>query len=127
MLDSEKDLSFEPVRNDAPKMLSGAQIKHYNREGFVQPFDIFSPHEMTDIRQTVDRHMTALGPDGAYGINCYQARLASLWDIATDARILDHVEDLIGPNILCWATAILSKNLLRRAHPSRCIRTGPIF
>lgn len=109
MLDSEQDLSFEPVRNAAPKKLSVAQVEHYNSNGFVQPFDVFSAAEISEIRRTIDRHMTGLGPEGAYGINCYQARLSSLWDIATDARILDHVEDLVGPNILCWATAILSK------------------
>ncbi len=109
MLDSDLDLSFAPVRNDAPNRLTADQIAHYNAQGFVQPFDVFSASEITQIRQTVDRYMTDLGPDGAYGINCYQARLSSLWDIATDPRILDLVEDLIGPNILCWATAILSK------------------
>ncbi|MGB0439055.1 MAG: phytanoyl-CoA dioxygenase family protein, partial [Paracoccaceae bacterium] len=39
----------------------------------------------------------------------YQARLAGLWDLATDARILDHVQDILGPDIICWASAILSK------------------
>jgi len=50
-----------------------------------------------------------MGEAGGYGINCYQARLAGLWDIATHPAILDHVEDLLGPNIVCWASAILSK------------------
>ncbi|MEO0920550.1 MAG: phytanoyl-CoA dioxygenase family protein, partial [Pseudomonadota bacterium] len=43
------------------------------------------------------------------GINCYQARLSGLYDIATNQRILDYVEDIIGPDILCWASAVLSK------------------
>lgn len=109
MLDSDLDLSFEPVRNSAPRKLNSDQIARYNEAGFVQPFDIFSTAEIDRIRSIVDRYMDDLGPNGAYGINCYQARLSSLWDIATDPRILDHVADLIGPNILCWATAILSK------------------
>ena len=109
MLDSDLDLQFVPVQNKAPQKLSAQQLSHYNSNGFIQPFDVFSLQEMRDIRATINRHMSDLGPEGAYGINCYQARLSSLWDIATDPRILDHVEDLIGPNILCWATAILSK------------------
>lgn len=109
MLDSDQDLSFAPVRNAQPQRLSPAQIAAYNADGYVQPFDIFPTDEIAAIRQRLDRHMADLGPDGGYGINCYQARLSSLWDIATDPRILDHVQDLIGTNILCWATAILSK------------------
>ncbi|MEM6897562.1 MAG: phytanoyl-CoA dioxygenase family protein [Pseudomonadota bacterium] len=103
------DLSFAPVQNPAPNRLSAAEIARYNRDGFVQPFDVFGAGEIDAIRAYADGLMAAMGPDGAYGINCYQARLSGLWDIATDPRILDYVEDLLGPNILCWATAILSK------------------
>ncbi|MDJ0627516.1 MAG: phytanoyl-CoA dioxygenase family protein [Rhodobacter sp.] len=109
MLDEFQDLRFDPVVNPSPKRLSPAQIDHYNRLGFIQPFDIFPPDEIARIRAYADRLMADMRQDGAYGVNCYQARLAGLWDIATDARILDHVEDIIGPDILCWASAILSK------------------
>lgn len=109
MTDLQNDLSFAPVRVSAPAKLTPGQIAAYNSDGFVQPFDIFSPAEIADIRAYVDGLMRDLGPAGAYGINCYQARLSGLWDIATDPRILDHVQDIIGPDILCWATAILSK------------------
>ncbi len=109
MLDESQDLSFRPVRNDAPLRLTRTQIDSYNRKGFVQPFGIFSELEIGNIRAYADRLMADMGADGGYGINCYQARLSGLWDIATDARILDHVQDIIGANILCWATAILSK------------------
>ena len=109
MLDTPADLSFRPVVNESPKRLKPTDIASYNRLGFAQPFDLFDPHEIADIRSYVDGLMAAMGDAGAYGINCYQARLSGLYDIATDPRILDHVEDLIGPDILCWATAILSK------------------
>ncbi|WP_411892679.1 phytanoyl-CoA dioxygenase family protein [Yoonia sp. SDW83-1] len=109
MLNPVPDLSFAPVQNTAPQMLSAAQIAQYNDLGFVQPFDVFSPDEIDEIRRKVDGYMADLGPDGAYGINCYQARVSGLWDIATDPRIVDRVADLIGPDVLCWATAILSK------------------
>lgn len=110
MLDYKQDLHFRPVVNDAPNRLTVEQIEHYNKAGFLQPFDVFDAGEMANLRSYVDRLMADMGDAGAYGINCYQARLSGLYDIATDPRILDLVEDLIGPDILCWATAILSKN-----------------
>ena len=109
MLESLQDLSFRPSTPNNLKRLSPNDIAHYNDEGFVQPFDIFGVEESVRIRAYVDKLMADMGEAGAYGINCYQARLAGLWDIATDSRILDCVEDIIGPDILCWATAILSK------------------
>lgn len=112
-----QDLQFKAVTTAAPNVLSQADIAHYNAKGFVQPFDIFSPAEITTIRAYIDGLMRDLGPNGAYGINCYQARLSGLWDIATDSRILDLVEDILGPDILCWASAILSKS----PHDSRSV------
>ncbi|MEM7644611.1 MAG: phytanoyl-CoA dioxygenase family protein [Pseudomonadota bacterium] len=108
MLDTPKDLVFAPVRT-APRTLTPAQIDHYNREGYVQPFQVLTPAETATLRTTIDGWLDAMGEAGAYGINCYQARLATLHDIARHPRILDVVQDIIGPDILCWATAILSK------------------
>lgn len=109
MLSDVLDLGFEPVQMAQQTMLTPGQIAAYNQDGFVQPFDVFSDTEIAEIRAYVDRLMADMGPDGAYGINCYQARLSGLYDIATDPRIIDYVSDLIGPDVLCWATAILSK------------------
>ena len=109
MLTEALDLSFKPVENPAPKKLSPAQICAFNTKGFVQPFDIFDQSEIAVHRTYFDRLISDMGDEGSYGINCYQARLRGLWDLCNEPRILDHVEDLIGPNIICWASAILSK------------------
>lgn len=109
MLTKPLDLTFRPAAPTSLKRLSPADIAHFNTEGFVQPFDIFPADEIARIRAYVDRLMADMGEAGGYGINCYQARLAGLWDIATDSRILDCVEDIVGPDIVCWASAILSK------------------
>ncbi len=109
MLSETLDLGFRPAAPSAANRLTADQIAEYNRDGFVQPFDIFDASEIDEIRAYFDRLMGDLGEAGAYGINCYQARMAGIWDIATDPRILDHVQDIIGPDIICWATAILSK------------------
>ena len=105
-----RDLRFAPVvPPKRPNRLTAADVTRYNAEGYLQPFDVLDAAEVTALRATVDAWLDAMGPDGAYGINCYQARLATLWDICRHPAILDLVEDLIGPDILCWATAILSK------------------
>lgn len=102
------DLGFAPVRR-APRTLGADQVAHYNREGWAAPFDVLAPGEVARLRGWFDRAAEALGEDAAYGINCYQARCRTLWDVATHPRILDLVEDVIGPDIVCWATAFLAK------------------
>jgi len=109
MLNVAQDLSFQPVDPSTALVMVDAQVAHYNQHGFVQPFDVFDASEMRGIRTYIDSLIEAMGPEGAYGINCYQARLSGLWDIATDPRILDLVQDIVGPDILCWASAVFSK------------------
>ncbi|MGX9356704.1 phytanoyl-CoA dioxygenase family protein [Roseobacteraceae bacterium S113] len=109
MLDQELDLSFKPVENAAPQKLTAAQIDQYNTNGYVRAFDIFGTNEIASIRAYFDGLMADMGEAGAYGINCYQARMAGIWDIATNPRILDHVQDILGPDIVCWASAVLTK------------------
>jgi len=109
MLHQDQDLSFKPVVNGSPQKLHPDQITQYNQLGYVAPFDIYTKTEMQQIRAYFDKLIADMGPDGAFGINCYQARLAGLWDIATNDKILDLVQDIIGPDIICWATAVLSK------------------
>lgn len=108
-MNETQDLSFAPAHVGLGSALTPEQIATYNSLGFLQPFDIFSAAEIAGIRRYIDGLMADMGTDSAYGINCYQARLAGLWDIATAPGILDLVQAIIGPDILCWASAILSK------------------
>jgi len=104
------DLSFKPVTNSSVKKLTAAQISEYNENGFIQPFDVFDKQEMSTYRKYFDGLMDRMGPDGAYGINCYQARMKGIWEICTHPKVLDHVEDIIGPDIICWASHLFSKS-----------------
>ena len=109
LVDELPPYCFDHVCHDKAATLTKNQIDAYNRDGFVQPFNIFGRAEIGTIRGYIDGLIRAKGEDGHYGINCYQARLSTLWDIATNSLILDHVQDIIGSDILCWASAILSK------------------
>ncbi|MEM8788049.1 MAG: phytanoyl-CoA dioxygenase family protein [Pseudomonadota bacterium] len=109
MLDDALDLRFKPVENPTPQRLSTADIAQYNTAGYARPFPIFDAREVTRNRAYFDRLLADMGREGRYAINCYQARLSGLYDLCTDARILDHVQDIIGPDIVCWASAFFCK------------------
>ena len=109
----KRDLSFNPVVNDAPRCLSVEQINSYNEDGYIKPLRIFSDEENIKNRNYFDHLIRLLKEqnDGrnTYAINGYQAHCKGIWDIAMDSRILDYVEDLIGPNIIAWATHYFCK------------------
>jgi hypothetical protein len=109
-----RDLSFAPVANPLPKRLTQTQIAHYNEHGYVKPLPIFSltkadqnrayfDHLLAEMRQMKD------GRDGNYAINAYHVCCEGLWDLVTHPAILDHVEDILGPNIVAWGSHFFSK------------------
>ncbi|WP_424976293.1 phytanoyl-CoA dioxygenase family protein [Dinoroseobacter sp. S124A] len=109
MLDTSPDLSFAPVRNPNPATLTPEQIDRYNRDGYLTGLRAFPPSQAEANRTTFDGLLAGLGRDGAYAINCYQARAQAIWDLCTAPAILDVVEDLVGPNIVCWASHFFCK------------------
>ncbi len=102
------DLDFARVRNDEPKVLTKGQIDQYNELGFIHPFRIYSEVEAVRNRAYLDYLLAELSTfnDGRnqYAINGYHERCEGIYDIATNRSILDIVEDIVGPNIICWGT-----------------------
>jgi len=109
MLAEPLDLSFKPVANPHPATLTPSEIDAFNRRGFIAPLDVFGPAEARSNAAYFDGLLNQIPDVGAYSINCYQARCEGIWDLCTDPRILDYVEDLIGPNIVCWASHFFCK------------------
>ncbi len=108
-----RDLSFKPVVNDAPLRLTEEQIKGYNEQGYVMPLSAYTPAEadqnrayFDDMLERVQRERSDLD---AYAINGFQSHCAGLYDITMNPIILDHVQDILGPNFLSWGTHFFCK------------------
>lgn len=94
-----------------PKHLNTAEIQHYHDHGFVAPIDIFSSeevdkmrHELADAETRWPEELAGPGRNNAHYV------LPVLDQITHDSRILDAVEDLIGPNILVAGTTLFIKD-----------------
>ena len=93
-----------------PKRLTEAQQAAYQRDGFVAPIDIFTADEVAQIHAELDAAETAHGKQlQAAGRNNAHYVLPVLDRIAHDQRILDAVEDVIGPDILVAGTTLFIK------------------
>ena len=108
---AERDLRFFPIHNDSPNLLTQAQIQHYNERGFVFPLDVFSAAEIAAHRAYFDELTTmaeAAGLDN-YGINAWHVSCAGIYDLVTDSRILDYVQDLLGETVILWGSHYFNK------------------
>ncbi len=107
----ERELRFFPVTNHNPKKLNPAQIRSYNELGYLSGFRVLHAEEAKKARARSDRLLERFLAEGkgSYAIDRYQDRFAAIWDLANTPAILDLVEDLLGPNIVCWATHYFCK------------------
>lgn len=111
MPDLERDLTFHPIENASPKTLSAEQIRRYNETGFVFPVDVFCDSEMAAHRAYFDDLMERALQKGwsSYSINGWHKHCAEIWDLVTEPRILDCVQDLLGETLVCWGTHYFAK------------------
>lgn len=109
--DLDRTLAFFPIENPHPKTFTETQVREYNRTGYLSPINIFTPEEVAANRAEFDVLSAAaqeIGHDGYSVHSCHVYRHA-VHDMVTDARILNYVEDFLGPDIICWGTHFISK------------------
>ena len=106
-----RTLKFFPVRNPLPRRLSMEEISSFNSRGYISGCPVFGRGEAELHRADFDAILSdflASGMD-SYSIDRYQDRIAAIHDLATHPAILDAVEDIVGPDIVCWATHYFCK------------------
>lgn len=89
------------------KRLSDDQLRGYHDDGFEFPVDILSPLEAAGYRKRLEALEAERGRFN-YAMKPYLSVMMAD-EIAHDDRVLDAVEDIIGPNILLWDGAFIIK------------------
>ena len=90
--------------------LTTNQVDAYRRDGYVHPLPCLSPAETARLRGHLEEYERASGEKATLVIrNKGHLKLRMLYDLVHDARILDAVESVIGPDILCWSSSLFVK------------------
>ena len=100
------------------KVLSQAQVEAYDRDGFVFPVRIMDRTGAADLLARFEGLERRLGaePQQRFKIKAHMP-LPWLNALVRNPVMLDAVEDLIGPNILCWGSSFFTK----KAHDRRFV------
>ena len=93
-----------------PKLLTADQVSGYRRDGFHFPVRALSATEARAYRDRLEEQERALGGP-LTGDMRHKVHLLFTWanELARHPAILDAVEDVIGPDILCWSTTFFTK------------------
>ncbi len=88
-----------------PKALGSTEIERFRRDGYLPARPVISEDEALALRQSLEAFEASL--DGPLkGSNRFKSHLLfkGLADLIRSPRILDMVEDLIGPDLMVWST-----------------------
>jgi non-haem Fe2+, alpha-ketoglutarate-dependent halogenase len=93
-----------------PKSLTHAQIAGYEREGYLAPLPVMSEAEARGLRAHLETIEAGMGGP-LRGDLRHKAHLLFpfLADLIRHPAILDAVEDILGPDLLCWNTNFFIK------------------
>lgn len=91
---------------------TGAIAERFDQDGFHFPLDVLSEDEAFGVRAELERlegHVfrEELGHKNQLNHGHVVFRFAS--DLIRNARILDAVEEILGPDILCWSSTFFTK------------------
>jgi hypothetical protein len=92
------------------RRLGAAAIEQYRRDGYYFPVRVLSGGETARCRERLEAVERDLGGP-LRGIYRTKPHLLLTWlnDLVRHPAILDAVEDVIGPDILCWNSSFFTK------------------
>lgn len=92
------------------KRLTAAAIQQYREAGYYFPIRVLTTAEAARCRERLETVERELG-EPLRGIYRIKPHLLLTWlaDLVRHPAILDAVEDVIGPDILCWNSSFFTK------------------
>jgi len=92
------------------KLLSQAAVEAYRRDGYYAPVRVMSDADAQSYRAALEAHEAKSGQP-LQGNMRHKTHLLFTWADALvhHPKVLDAVEDAIGPDILCWTTNFFIK------------------
>jgi non-haem Fe2+, alpha-ketoglutarate-dependent halogenase len=91
------------------KMLTGAALRQYQEQGYYAPIHVMRRSEADALRARLEAFEAGAGI--LAGKLRHKSHLLFTWlnELIRHPRILDAVEDIIGPDILCWGSSFFIK------------------
>jgi ectoine hydroxylase-related dioxygenase (phytanoyl-CoA dioxygenase family) len=101
-----------------PKLLSDAEVAQFKRDGYLFPVTAFGADEARDCAERVARYERETGKSAMKTLS-FKAHVAFAMfsGLIRHPRILDAVEDVLGPDLVCWGSSFF----LKAAHSPKYI------
>jgi non-heme Fe2+,alpha-ketoglutarate-dependent halogenase len=94
-----------------PRLLTEDQVARFRRDGFIFPMTAFDAEEARACRACLEDYERDTGQHAQESLTLKShLPFRRFCELIRNDNILDAVEDLIGPNILCWGSSFFVKD-----------------
>lgn len=93
-----------------PKLLTQEQVEQFDRDGFLSPIDVMSEADARLFRHRLEAYEATIGEPIQSNMR-HNVHLLFTWadELIRHPRVVDAVEDILGPNLMCWITNFFIK------------------
>ena len=93
-----------------PKLLTEQAVRQYQEQGYFAPVPILSAGEALALRARLEAYEAKTGGPLKAEMK-HKPHLLFRWaaELVRHPRLLDAIEDVIGPDILCWSSTFFTK------------------
>ena len=109
----ERKFAFDPATLDNLTSLTTSQVEQFNTDGYLSPLPGLGISEVGELRRYLDwligEVISADDRRNSYSINQYHQVCAPLWDLIHHPLLVGYVQDILGPQLVCWSTHLFCK------------------
>lgn len=101
------DITFHPVHNVQPRRFTPEQVAHFNDQGFISGLALFQGEALRALQVYFERAKARLTDCEPF--RSYHHTEPELYDIVTNPLLVEHLQDLLGPNVVCFVSQYVCK------------------
>ena len=101
------DKSFHPVQATTLRRFTCEQIAGYNRDGYISGIPLFEGEHLREIQRFFEKQSEDLLTYNTF--RSFHHTVPELYDIVTEALLVEHLQDLLGPNVVCFVSQYICK------------------
>lgn len=90
--------------------LSPAEVEQFHRDGYLGPFDLFSPDEMAALRSEIEAVLESDPPDHTVRHHNRHLDSRTIWELTAQPKIVNRMNCVFGRDLLVWRTNFFIKH-----------------
>ena len=111
LLRIDRKLSFAKASIEKPQFLTSPQVREFNEQGYLMPFDGLPLTEIAELRDFFGKILAEALAQGnnSYSISTAHLKYGKIYDLMHHPAIIAPVKDLLGEDLIAWGAHFFCK------------------